>query len=152
MEPTVTGDVVEELFRAHKRAAKRIRRDAIPPGAQIGLAAFVVTSWALTGGAADAVGTAIGTHLMGLHGAAATSAGLAWLGGGSLASGGMGMAGGVLLVAPRPTWQARPAEASWALSWPSSLQPHSFMSSPNSTCGPSSTPTYRSPPAQAQGS
>ena len=29
MEPTVTGDVVEELFRAHKRAAKRIRRDAI---------------------------------------------------------------------------------------------------------------------------
>ena len=49
------------------------------------------------GMAAPVIGTAIG-GAMGLSGAAATSAGLAFLGGGSLAAGGLGMAGGTALV------------------------------------------------------
>lgn len=49
--------------------------------------------------AAPIVGTIIGTTVLGLHGAAALSAGLAWVGFGSLASGGLGMAGGTALIA-----------------------------------------------------
>ncbi len=56
---------------------------------------------ALTGGLASgpaaALGTWIGT-LMGYSGAAATSAGLALLGGGSIAAGGFGMVAGVFIV------------------------------------------------------
>ncbi len=47
--------------------------------------------------AAASVGSALG-GIMGLTGAAATNAGLALLGGGSLAAGGFGMAGGVAVV------------------------------------------------------
>lgn len=38
----------------------------------------------LSGGAVNAVGTAVGTQVLGLSGAAATSAGPAFIGGGSL--------------------------------------------------------------------
>lgn len=48
--------------------------------------------------AAPAIGGAIGTLLGGYSGAAATSWGLAFLGGGSLAAGGLGMAGGTMVV------------------------------------------------------
>ena len=62
----------------------------------------MLTVAALTGGAgADPISQALGSFIgqqMGLSGAAATSAGLAWLGGGSLAAGGAGMAGGIFLV------------------------------------------------------
>ncbi len=47
--------------------------------------------------AAPAIGGVIGS-MSGLSGAAATSHGLAWLGGGSIASGGLGMAGGTAVV------------------------------------------------------
>ena len=54
---------------------------------------------AVTGGlVAPVIGGAIGTTLFGLSGAAASSAGLAFLGGGSIAAGGAGMAGGTALV------------------------------------------------------
>ena len=55
----------------------------------------------VTGGiaAAPAVGGAIGTALASYSGAAASSYGLALLGGGSLAAGGFGMAGGTVVVA-----------------------------------------------------
>lgn len=46
-----------------------------------------------------AVGTWIGSTVYGLHGAAATNAGLALLGGGSVAAGGLGIKGGVALLA-----------------------------------------------------
>ncbi|WP_296133060.1 DUF726 domain-containing protein [uncultured Corynebacterium sp.] len=54
-----------------------------------------------TGGwlAAPMVGSAYGTTILGLSGAAAHNAGLAALGFGSLASGGLGMAGGSMVVA-----------------------------------------------------
>jgi len=48
--------------------------------------------------AAPAIGGAIGTLIGGYSGAAATSYGLALLGGGSLAAGGMGMAGGTAVI------------------------------------------------------
>ena len=49
--------------------------------------------------AAPAVGTWVGSTILGWSGCAATSSGLAALGGGSLAAGGMGMAGGTAVVA-----------------------------------------------------
>jgi Protein of unknown function (DUF726) len=48
--------------------------------------------------AAPAIGGAVGTLIGGYTGAAATSYGLALLGGGSLAAGGLGMAGGTIVV------------------------------------------------------
>lgn len=48
--------------------------------------------------AAPIIGGLIGTYILGLHGAAAISAGLAWLGLGSLAAGGFGMFGGAVIV------------------------------------------------------
>ena len=48
--------------------------------------------------AAPAIGAAVGGTVFGLYGAAATSAGLAALGGGSLAAGGFGMAGGTAVI------------------------------------------------------
>lgn len=65
------------------------------------LAVAGVTLVFFTSGAAapfvGAIGSAIG-GMMGLSGAAATSAGLAWLGGGALAAGGYGVFGGTVLL------------------------------------------------------
>jgi hypothetical protein len=69
-------------------------RWAMVGGAVVGGAALL----GVTGGlAAPALGGAIGVHLLGLSGAAATSAGLASLGGGALGTG-FGMAGGTMAV------------------------------------------------------
>jgi len=60
--------------------------------------ALATVTVAVTGGlAAPVIGGAIGAA-MGLSGAAATSAGLAFLGGGAIATGGAGMAGGTLAI------------------------------------------------------
>lgn len=62
------------------------------------LVALASVAVAVTGGlAAPIIGGAIGAA-MGLSGAAATSAGLAFLGGGAIAAGGAGMAGGTLAI------------------------------------------------------
>ena len=65
------------------------------------LALAGVAAVIFTGGAASpivaGIGSAVGS-MMGLSGAAATSAGLALLGGGSLAAGGFGMLGGSVLI------------------------------------------------------
>lgn len=66
----------------------RIASIAVVGGTVLAPVAFV---------AAPAIGGAVGS-LSGLSGAAATSHGLAWLGGGSLAAGGLGMAGGSAVV------------------------------------------------------
>jgi hypothetical protein len=66
----------------------------IAGAAVVGGAALVVTA----GVAAPVLGGLIGTQLLGLSGAAATSAGLALLGGGSLAAGGAGVAGGIAVL------------------------------------------------------
>lgn len=63
---------------------------ALGSGALAGLAAY---------GSVGLLGTAsTGTAIAGLSGAAATNATLAWLGGGSLAAGGLGMAGGTVVL------------------------------------------------------
>lgn len=66
------------------------------------VAAGSLAGVAAGGGAYLGVGTlataSTGTAISGLSGAAATNATLAWLGGGSLASGGFGMAGGTLVL------------------------------------------------------
>ena len=63
-----------------------------------GIAGAGALCFATGGLAAPAIGSVIGSTFMGLSGAAATSAGLAALGGGSLAVGGAGMAGGTALI------------------------------------------------------
>ncbi|MGE3708719.1 MAG: DUF726 domain-containing protein [Hyphomicrobiaceae bacterium] len=65
--------------------------------ASIGLAA-AVAALPLAVIAAPAIGGAVGVSLLGLSGAAAKSAGLAYLGLGSLAAGGAGVAGGTTVV------------------------------------------------------
>lgn len=54
--------------------------------------------WPLAIIAAPAIGGAAGVLVGGYSGAAATSFGLAWIGGGAIATGGLGMAGGTMIV------------------------------------------------------
>ena len=84
----------EDFLRFEVRNAKRITQVT---GGMIG-AAVVVAPMALL--AAPAVGAALGSSALGgsLTGAAATSHGLAMLGGGAIAQGGLGMAGGTMVV------------------------------------------------------
>lgn len=87
------GDV-EEWLQFESRNAKRITTVA---GGTIAAAAVVAPMAFL---AAPVVGAALGSSFLGgsLTGAAATSHGLAMLGGGAFASGGLGMAGGTVVV------------------------------------------------------
>jgi len=65
------------------------------------LAIVAVATIVLTGGTASPIVASIGTWIggtMGLSGVAATNAGLALLGGGSIASGGFGIIGGTILL------------------------------------------------------
>ncbi len=80
----------QEAFQAHGR--RGLRRAALV-GSIGGIVLLGTGGWLL----APLIGTAVGTAA-GLSGAAATSHGLAILGGGSLAIGGMGMAGGMWVV------------------------------------------------------
>ena len=57
-----------------------------------------LVSGTLAGGAAGAVAASTGTAISSLAGAAASNATLAWLGGGSLAAGGFGVAGGMCVL------------------------------------------------------
>lgn len=76
--------------RRNLAVASRVATVVIAAGAVVG-----------TGGllAAPAIGGAVGTLVGGYTGAVATNFGLALLGGGSLAAGGLGMAGGTAVVA-----------------------------------------------------
>lgn len=93
----LSADVVDEVEEARHAALRSHRKLTARRMAVVGLAAAVAVGSA---GylAAPAIGTALGASA-GLSGVAATSYGLALLGGGSLAAGGAGMAGGMWLVA-----------------------------------------------------
>ena len=84
-----------DIDRIHYSSSHKLldKDTAILKGGVIGLASGVVVSMF----AGPIIGTAIG-EAAGLSGAAATSYGLALLGGGSLASGGFGMAGGSIVI------------------------------------------------------
>ena len=89
-----TLDGAEQWLKFEVRNATRITKVA---GGMIGTAAVVAPMAFL---AAPVVGAALGSSALGgsLTGAAATGHGLAILGGGSVASGGLGMAGGTAVV------------------------------------------------------
>ncbi len=82
----------ESIYRASSCASW-----AVAAVFAIGAGAFVIFTGGLGSGSVAVVGTWVG-GLMGYSGAAATSAGLAFLGGGSIAAGGFGMAGGAAIL------------------------------------------------------
>ena len=89
-----------------KDAENRIRAERVDMAKMTNALTSAVTGslagLAASGGAYLGVGAlataSTGTAISGLSGAAATNATLAWLGGGSLASGGLGMAGGMAVM------------------------------------------------------
>jgi len=92
--PIPTLDDYRSFLKHEVRNAVRITQVA---GGSIAAAAVLAPVALL---AAPAVGAALGSSMLGgsLTGAAATSHGLAMLGGGAVASGGLGMAGGTVVV------------------------------------------------------
>jgi len=88
-------DVATKEFDALMRQLRRksIKWGRVAMVSAVGLGVGVATA----GAAAPAIGGLIGASL-GLSGAAASSAGLAMLGGGTIAAGGFGMFGGTILV------------------------------------------------------
>ena len=88
----VSSDEILEIREVTIRMEEAVggTAGALGSGALAGLAAY---------GSVGLLGTAsTGTAIAGLSGAAATNATLAWLGGGSLAAGGFGMAGGAAVL------------------------------------------------------
>lgn len=94
--PFDTAEFEEIDFAEWQRIASLTSGGAVALGKAAGTAtATSAATMALgLGGAAASTGTAIGS----LSGAAATNATLAWFGGGSLAAGGYGMAGGTMVL------------------------------------------------------
>lgn len=88
---------VDVVIHAYRKSLKRLATHCVSPTLRWSLLAGRAAVSLAAPALAPAVGAAIG-GMMGLSGAAATSAGLAFLGGGSLAAGGFGMAGGTILV------------------------------------------------------
>jgi hypothetical protein len=96
MENLNPGDFTEATIGELKHVCELA--SSAMTGIASGAGAGVAVAWGAYGGtmalASAGTGTAIGT----LSGAAATNATLAWLGGGTLASGGLGMAGGAVVL------------------------------------------------------
>ncbi len=82
--PELEHQVSAAASAAKSVAAGTFSGIAVGAGAALGTASFAAAS--------------TGTAIAGLSGAAATNATLAWLGGGSLAAGGFGMAGGMVVL------------------------------------------------------
>jgi hypothetical protein len=111
---SIESGLVQELQQALSKLSEQTEADSKKNNQQVqkdehwdwgkvgkvaGLAVLGGAAVGLTGGlAAPLIGGAIGTTFLGLSGAVATSAGLAFIGGGSLAAGGLGMAGGTAIV------------------------------------------------------
>jgi hypothetical protein len=93
-DATIEG--LEEWEEFFKYEQPNLSRNAKIGGSLLAGLAVVGTAGVA---AAPAIGGALGTLVGGYSGAAATSYGLALLGGGSLAAGGLGMAGGTVVVA-----------------------------------------------------
>lgn len=83
-EQKINGITLSDLMKAGAKSVSSSVLLAIGTYGSVSFGGFAVAS----------TGTAIGT----LHGAALTNATLAWLGGGSLAAGGFGMAGGTVVL------------------------------------------------------
>lgn len=95
LRPEDLGSVATE----YKSVLRELSRKSIPWTRLLLIGGGGLALGALTLGlAAPIIGAAVGSATLGLSGAAATSAGLASLGGGSLAAGGFGMTGGTALL------------------------------------------------------
>ena len=93
------ADTIGAIRKGHRKQLSRLMKGSVARSTKLAmLGGSVLLSVVTVGAAAPAIGGFIGATFLGLSGAAATSAGLALLGGGSLASGGLGMAGGIVLV------------------------------------------------------
>ena len=88
----ITPEQVKELETVNMNASTALKTLAVSGGNAIAVVMGVPAL--VTQFAAASTGTAIAS----LHGAAATNAVFAWLGGGSIASGGMGVAGGIAVL------------------------------------------------------
>ena len=89
-------DDITDYSMLFKRDSINIKKASMIAALSVGSA---VVLGPLAFAAAPAVGGAVGSTLLGLSGAAAQSAGLAAIGGGSLAVGGLGITGGTAIVA-----------------------------------------------------
>jgi len=90
--PPVTAVVLGEMEELSGHASQLLVSGAL------GLGAGALAGVAAYGGAVTFAAASTGTAIATLGGAAATNATLAWFGGGSLAAGGLGMAGGTLVL------------------------------------------------------
>lgn len=90
--PKLTKDELQEMEESTLQLKEVIGGGvtALGSGGLAGLAAY--------GGVGMVGAASTGTAISGLSGVAATNATLAWLGGGSLATGGLGMAGGTMVL------------------------------------------------------
>lgn len=88
----ITHEKVKELETVNMNASTALRTLSVSGGSALAVVMGVPAM--VTQFAAASTGTAIAS----LHGAAATNAVFAWLGGGSIASGGLGVAGGMAVL------------------------------------------------------
>lgn len=86
------------FLKSYNSASKRLCPGFFTTKNMFAVAATIITGGTFMWWLAPAIGGAIGAALFGLKGAAAVSAGLAWLGLGSIAAGGFGMFGGTLVI------------------------------------------------------
>lgn len=97
-EKGVTCEESQAFLKKFSEAGKELDPGFLNLRNLLKLAVAVVIGGALMWWMAPVVGGWLGAWLFGLHGAAAVSAGLAWLGLGSLAAGGFGMFGGTVVI------------------------------------------------------
>lgn len=93
-ENTLTAEDLKQL----QHDLKELDALELTRGAGTGLAAGALAAFGAYGSVGMFAAASTGTAISSLAGAAATNATLAWLGGGSLAAGGFGMAGGAVVL------------------------------------------------------
>lgn len=99
-EKDIPSDCLEEVSTEEMMEIRELvlRMEEVTGGVVGSLATGTLTAVATYGGVGLLASASTGTAIASLSGAASTSATLAWLGGGSLATGGFGMAGGVIVL------------------------------------------------------
>ena len=99
-EKDTPSDCLEEVSTEEMMEIRELvlRMEEVTGGVVGSLATGTLTAVATYGGVGLLASASTGTAIASLSGAASTSATLAWLGGGSLATGGFGMVGGVIIL------------------------------------------------------
>ena len=99
-EKGIPSDCLQEVSTEEMMEIRELvlRMEEVTGGVVGSLATGTLTAVATYGGVGLLASASTGTAIASLSGTASTSATLAWLGGGSLATGGFGMAGGVIVL------------------------------------------------------